>query len=34
MKIIAIEEHFLTQEVRAAWKNNADDPTQNLHMAL
>lgn len=33
MKLIAIEEHFLTKEVRDQWKKNAydDDPTQNLH---
>ncbi|MGI4729799.1 MAG: amidohydrolase family protein [Janthinobacterium lividum] len=32
MKLIAIEEHFLTSEIRNAWKNTAeDDPTQNLH---
>ena len=29
MKLIAIEEHFLTKEVRDAWQKNADkdDPT-------
>ena len=33
MKLIAIEEHFLTSEIRNAWKNAAeDDPTQNLHL--
>ncbi len=33
MKLIAIEEHFLTSEIRSAWKNTAeDDPTQNLHL--
>lgn len=33
MKLIAIEEHFLTSNVRSAWKNAAeDDPTQNLHL--
>lgn len=33
MKLIAIEEHFLTSEVRNAWKNSVeDDPTQNLHL--
>jgi predicted TIM-barrel fold metal-dependent hydrolase len=33
MKLIAIEEHFLTKEIRTAWKNFAgDDPTQNLHL--
>lgn len=33
MKLIAIEEHFLTKEVRDQWKKNTyeDDPTQNLH---
>src|SRR5450432_624048 len=32
MKLIAIEEHFLTSEVRNAWKKNADDdPTNKLH---
>jgi uncharacterized protein len=32
MKLIAIEEHFLTSEVRTAWENNADDdPTNKLH---
>ena len=33
MKLIAIEEHFLTGEVKNAWKNNADDddPTSKLH---
>lgn len=33
MKLIAIEEHFLTNEIRNEWKKNADDdPTQNLHL--
>lgn len=34
MKLIAIEEHFLTKEVRAEWQKYADkdDPTQNLHL--
>ena len=33
MKLIAIEEHFLTSEIRDAWKEVAeDDPTQNLHL--
>jgi hypothetical protein len=33
MKIIAIEEHFLTKEVKDAWQKNADidDPTHKLH---
>jgi predicted TIM-barrel fold metal-dependent hydrolase len=33
MKIIAIEEHFLTKEVRDAWKKYSDkeDPTHKLH---
>jgi uncharacterized protein len=33
MKLIAIEEHFLTSEVKKAWKRNAnnDDPTSKLH---
>jgi len=33
MKLIAIEEHFLTKEVRHAWQKNADkdDPTNKLH---
>src|SRR5271170_6011720 len=33
MKLIAIEEHFLTSEVRNAWKKIADDddPTNKLH---
>ncbi|MGZ4053505.1 MAG: amidohydrolase family protein [Bacteroidia bacterium] len=32
MKLIAIEEHFLTNEVRNAWKKNVDDdPTSKLH---
>jgi len=33
MKLIAIEEHFLTKEVRDAWQKNADkdDPTHKLH---
>ena len=33
MKLIAIEEHFLTNEVKDAWKKNADedDPTHKLH---
>jgi uncharacterized protein len=33
MKLIAIEEHFLTSEVKNAWKKNADDddPTNKLH---
>src|ERR1700710_1176949 len=34
MKLIAIEEHFLTSEVKNAWKINADgdDPTNKLHL--
>ena len=33
MKLIAIEEHFLTNEIRSAWKNSDEkDPTQNLHL--
>ncbi|MEH6305634.1 amidohydrolase family protein [Olivibacter sp. CPCC 100613] len=34
MKLIAIEEHFLTKAVREAWSKNPDkdDPTQNLHL--
>jgi len=34
MKLIAVEEHFLTQEVRDVWRKYADkdDPTQNLHL--
>lgn len=33
MKLIAIEEHFLTHEIRNAWeKNSADDPTKNLNV--
>ena len=33
MKLIGIEEHFLTSEISNAWKNAAeDDPTQNLHL--
>ena len=32
MKLIAIEEHFLTSDVKTAWKQNADDdPTMKLH---
>lgn len=33
MKLIAIEEHFLTKEVKAAWQKNIDkdDPTHKLH---
>lgn len=33
MKLIAIEEHFLTQKVKDAWEKNADkdDPTHKLH---
>ncbi len=32
MKLIAIEEHFVTNEVKDQWKKSAgDDPTQNLH---
>jgi predicted TIM-barrel fold metal-dependent hydrolase len=33
MKLIAIEEHFLTKEVSDQWKknNDEDDPTQKLH---
>lgn len=33
MKIIAIEEHFLTKLVEDEWNKNIDkdDPTQNLH---
>jgi uncharacterized protein len=32
MKLIAIEEHFLTNEIRDAWEKNADDdPTLNLN---
>jgi predicted TIM-barrel fold metal-dependent hydrolase len=32
MKLIAIEEHFLTREVKNAWKKTAgDDPTNKLH---
>lgn len=34
MKLIAIEEHFLTEAVRRAWQRNSDDddPTQKLHL--
>jgi|SRR6185437_4443692 len=33
MKLIAIEEHFLTSEVRTAWENSMqDDPTLKLHL--
>lgn len=33
MKLIAIEEHFLTNEIRNAWKDSVeDDPTLNLHL--
>ena|SRR5665213_865673 len=33
MKLIAIEEHFLTNEIRNAWKNfPEEDPTQHLHL--
>ncbi|AKD53868.1 amidohydrolase family protein [Spirosoma radiotolerans] len=34
MKLIAIEEHFLTKAVKEAWSNYADpnDPTQKLHV--
>lgn len=33
MKLIAIEEHFLTHGIRNEWKRNSgDDPTQNLHL--
>ena len=34
MKLIAIEEHFLTREVRDAWAASpaADDPTIHLHL--
>jgi predicted TIM-barrel fold metal-dependent hydrolase len=34
MRLIAIEEHFLTREVREAWAAApaADDPTQGLHL--
>lgn len=34
MKLIAIEEHFLTKEVRTAWQNHPeeDDPTLHLHL--
>ncbi|PZF72676.1 amidohydrolase family protein [Taibaiella soli] len=34
MKIIAIEEHFLTPAVKKQWEQYADkdDPTQNLHL--
>lgn len=34
MKLIAIEEHFLTKAVKDEWENYADkeDPTQNLHL--
>lgn len=33
MKLVAIEEHFLTKEVRYEWQKNADkdDPTHKLH---
>lgn len=36
MKLIAIEEHFLTKAVRVEWQKNADkdDPTQNLHLGV
>lgn len=35
MKLIAIEEHFLTDEVRRAWENTTeDDPSQNLHLGI
>ena len=33
MKLIAIEEHFLTNEIKNAWKGSLeDDPTLNLHL--
>ena len=33
MKLIAIEEHFLTTEIRNAWKNfPEEDPAQHLHL--
>jgi predicted TIM-barrel fold metal-dependent hydrolase len=33
MKLIAIEEHFLTGGIRNEWeKKSGDDPTQNLHL--
>lgn len=34
MKLIAIEEHFLTEAVRDEWQKHQDkdDPTQNLHL--
>ena len=33
MKLIAVEEHFLTEEVRKDWKKySEDDPTINLHL--
>ena len=34
MKLIAIEEHFLTKAVNEAWRNQADpnDPTHKLHV--
>lgn len=33
MKLIAIEEHFLTDEIRNEWnRNSGDDPTKNLNV--
>lgn len=33
MKLIAVEEHFLTNEVKNEWnRNSADDPTKNLNV--
>jgi len=34
MKLIAIEEHFLTKAVKDEWQKyrDIDDPTQNLHL--
>jgi len=35
MKLIAIEEHFLTSDVRSAWKNSSeDDPTLKLNFGV
>jgi hypothetical protein len=35
MKIMAIEEHFLPPQLRAAWeKTAADDPTKVLHPGI
>lgn len=32
MKLIAIEEHYLTKEIRKEWEKRSDDPSHNLNL--